>query len=130
MLKKSITYTDLNGVERTEEFLFNLSKPEIIKMQSSVKGGYDVRLKGIANELDGAAIMEFFEDLIKKSYGEKSEDGKRFMKSEEISRAFMESPAYEVLFEELVTDDEAAANFVNAVMPSIPKDKVIAPKAN
>ena len=117
MLKKSITYVDLNGITRTEDFYFNLSKPEVVKMQSSVKGGYDVRLKGIAAELNGAAIMEFFEDLIKKSYGEKSEDGRRFKKSDEISEAFMQTPAYEVLFEELVTDDKAAAEFVNAIMP-------------
>lgn len=129
MLKKLITYTDLNGVERTEEFYFNLSKPEIVKMQSSIKGGYDVRLKGIANELNGGAIMEFFEELITKSYGEKSEDGRRFMKSEEISRGFMETPAYEKLFEELVTNDKAASEFVNAVMPSDLIDQVAANKA-
>lgn len=117
MLKKMITYVDLNGVERKEEFYFNLTKPEVIKMQGSVKGGYDVRLKGIAAELSGAAIIEFFEDLIMRSYGEKSEDGRRFMKSEEISKAFMETPAYEVLFEELISDDNAAADFVNAIMP-------------
>lgn len=125
MLKKTITYTDLFGVERTEDFYFNLSKPEVVKMQGSVKGGYDVRLKGIASELNGANIMEFFEDLIKKSYGEKSEDGRRFMKSEEISRSFMETPAYEVLFEELVTNDKAAAEFVNAVMPADNGKKVV-----
>lgn len=118
MLKKLITYTDLNGVERTEEFMFNLSKPEIVKMQSSVKGGYDVRLKGIAAVKDGKEIMEFFEELIRKSYGEKSEDGRRFMKSDELSKAFMETPAYEVLFEELITDENAASKFVNGVMPS------------
>lgn len=118
MLKKNITYIDLNGVERSEDFYFNLSKPEIVKMQGSVKGGYDVRLKGIAADLNGVNIMEFFEDLIMRSYGEKSEDGRRFMKSDEISRAFMETPAYEVLFEELVTNDRAAADFVNAVMPA------------
>lgn len=125
MLKKTITYTDLFGVERTEDFYFNLSKPEVVKMQGSVKGGYDVRLKGIVSELNGANIMEFFEDLIKKAYGEKSEDGRRFMKSEEISRSFMETPAYEVLFEELVTDDKAAAEFVNAVMPRDNGKKVV-----
>jgi hypothetical protein len=124
MLKKTIPYVDLNGIERKEDFYFNLSKPEIVKMQDSVKGGYDVRLKGIAAELNGAAIMEFFEDLIKRSYGEKSEDGRRFMKSEEISKAFMETPAYEVLFEELITNDKAAAEFVNAIMPADVTQKV------
>lgn len=118
MLKKPITYVDYNGVERTEDFYFNLTKAEIVKMQSSVKGGYDVRLKGIAADLNGANIMEFFEDLIAKSYGEKSDDGRRFMKSEEISKAFMETPAYDVLFEEMVTNADAASNFVNAIMPA------------
>lgn len=119
MLKKTITYKDYNGVERTEDFYFNLTKPEIVRMQGSVKGGYDVRLRGIANELNGAAIMEFFEDLIFKAYGEKTDDGRRFEKSDAISTAFMQTPAYEALFEELVTDDKAASEFVNAVMPKV-----------
>lgn len=118
MHKETITYNDLNGVQRTEDFYFDLSKPEIVKMQASAKGGYDVQLRSIAADLNGAKIMEFFENFITKSYGEKSEDGRRFMKSEEISRSFMETPAYEVLFEKLVTNDKYAANFVNAVMRS------------
>lgn len=118
MHKEVITYNDLNDVQRTEDFYFDLSKPEIVKMQASAKGGYDVQLKSIAASLDGAQIMEFFENFIAKSYGVKSEDGRRFMKSEEISRSFMETPAYEVLFEKLVTNDQYAADFVNAVMRS------------
>lgn len=118
MHKETITYNDLNGVQRTEDFYFDLSKPEIVKMQASTKGGYDVQLRSIAADLNGAKIMEFFENFISKSYGEKSEDGRRFMKSEEISRSFMETPAYEVLFEKLVTNDKYAADFVNAVMRS------------
>ena len=118
MHKEIITYNDLNGVQRTEDFYFDLSKPEIVKMQASAKGGYDVQLRSIAADMNGAKIMEFFENFIAKSYGEKSEDGRRFMKSDEISRSFMETPAYEVLFEKLVTNDKYAADFVNAVMRS------------
>ena len=118
MHKEVITYNDLNGVSRTEDFYFDLSKPEIVKMQASAKGGYDVQFRSIAADLNGAKIMEFFENFISKAYGEKSEDGRRFMKSDEISRSFMETPAYEVLFEKLVTDDKYAADFVNAVMRS------------
>ena len=118
MHKETVTYNDLNGVQRTEDFYFDLSKPEIVKMQASAKGGYDVQLRSIAADMNGAKIMEFFENFITKSYGEKSEDGRRFMKSEEISRSFMETPAYEVLFEKLVTNDKYAADFVNAVMRS------------
>ena len=130
MTKKTITYTDLNGVVRTEDFYFDLSKPEIVKMQASAKGGYDVQLKSIAANLNGALIMEFFEDFITKSYGEKSDDGRRFKKSPEISKAFMETPAYEVLFEELVTNDVAAAEFVNAVMRSKSSAQPVAPVNN
>lgn len=128
MLKKTITYTDLNGVERTESFYFNLTKPEIVRMQSSVKGGLDLRLKGIANELNGAAIIEFFEELIFKAYGVKSDDGRRFEKSDLISTEFMQTPAYEVLFEELVTDDKAAADFINGVLPNIQEPKALGAK--
>ena len=120
MHKETITYNDLNGVQRTEDFYFNLSKPEIVKMQVSAKGGDDVQLKSISASANGALIMEFFENFIKSSYGEKSEDGRRFMKSEEISRSFMETPAYEVLFEKLVTDSNAASIFVNRVMGATP----------
>lgn len=117
MLKKTITYKDWNDLERSEDHYFNLNKPDVVKMQASVKGGYDVQLKAIAAGMNGAGIMQFFEDLIKTSYGEKSDDGRRFMKSEEISRAFMETRAYEALFEELITNAGAAAEFVNAIMP-------------
>jgi hypothetical protein len=124
MTKETITYTDLNGVERTETFYFDLSKLEIVKMQASEKGGYDVQLQSIAAGMKeddyagayGARVMEFFEDFIKRAYGEKSEDGRRFMKNEELSKAFMETPAYEVLFEKLINDGKAAAEFVNRVM--------------
>lgn len=125
MVKKTITYTDFNGVERTEVFRFNLSKPEMIKLQAGTKGGFDVQVKSIAADKNDSLIMEFVEDLIAKAYGEKSDDGRRFMKSEEISKSFMETPAYEVLFEELVTDDVAAAEFMNGLMSAdnIPAEK-------
>ena len=116
MNKETITYTDLNGIERTEDFYFDISKPEVVKMQASEKGGYDVQLKSIASGTNGALVMEFFEKFIATAYGEKSDDGRRFIKSPELSQAFMQTPAYEVLFEKLVTDADAAAKFVNKVM--------------
>ena len=121
MIKETITYTDLYGVERTEDFYFDLSKPEIIKMQASAKGGYDVQLKSIAASPNGALIMEFFENFIKSAYGEKSDDGRRFMKSEEISKAFSQTEAYSILFMELATDADAASAFVNGIVPAIDK---------
>ena len=124
MHKETITYTDFNGVQRTEDYYFDLSKPEIVKMQASEKGGYDVQLKSISASTNGALIMTFFENVIKAAYGEKTEDGRRFMKSDEISRSFMETPAYEVLFEKLVTDANAASEFVNRVMRANNPEKI------
>lgn len=130
MFKKTITYTDLNDISRTEDFYFDLSKPEIVKMMSGEKGGYEAQIRSIAASMNGALIMDFFENFIKTAYGEKSEDGRRFKKSEELSRSFMESPAYEVLFEELVTNADAAAEFVNRVMRVNDKKPALAPITN
>lgn len=117
MLKKRITYTDYNGVERTEDFYFNLSKAEIIEMQSSVEGGLSEMLKKIIDAKDTPTLVRVFKDLILKAYGEKSEDGRRFIKSKEISEAFSQTEAYSILYTELATDDQAAAAFANGIIP-------------
>jgi len=117
MLKKRITYTDYNGVERTEDFYFNLSKAEIIEMQSSVEGGLSEMLKKIIDAKDTPTLVRVFKDLILKAYGEKSEDGRRFIKSKEISEAFSQTEAYSILYTELATDDKAAAAFANGIIP-------------
>lgn len=117
MFTKQITFEDFNGEERTETFRFHISKSEWVKLEASVNGGFSESLKLIMEKKDGAKIMDTFEKLILKSYGEKSIDGTRFEKSEELSRKFFESPAYDILFMELVTDANAAANFVNNLIP-------------
>ena len=117
MLKKRITYTDYNGNERTEDFYFNLSKAEIIEMQSSVNGGLSEMLKRIIDAKDTPTLVKVFKDLILRAYGEKSEDGRRLMKSKEISDAFAQTEAYSILFTELATDDKAAAAFANGIIP-------------
>ena len=117
MLKKTITYTDYNGVERTEDHYFNLNPTEMIEMENGIKGGYTEWVTSVVNSKDGPTIMKLFKDFIAKAYGKKHPDGIRFEKSEEISRAFMQTEAYNVLFLELVTDANAAAAFVNAIVP-------------
>lgn len=117
MLKKTVTYTDYNGVERTEDFYFNLSKAELAEMELSTDSGMEDLLNKIINSKDNKRIVEIFKQLILKAYGEKSEDGKRFIKSEELSKAFSETPVYDDLFMELATDDKAAAEFINGVIP-------------
>ena len=119
MLAKKITYTDFNGVERTETFYFNLTKAELTKLQLTYPGGFSEHIEEVIDAKDQARIIELFDDIIELSYGEKSEDGKRLVKSVELSKAFKETPAYDELFMELVSDERAAANFVNAMMPDL-----------
>ena len=119
MLKKTFTYTDYNGVERTETHQFNLSKAELVDMEATTPGSLSEKLKRIVDGADGPEIMKFFKELIFKSYGIKSDDGRRFMKSAEISEAFSQTEAYVQLYMELVTNPEAAADFANGIIPKI-----------
>jgi hypothetical protein len=117
MLKKTITYTDYNGSERTEDFYFNLSKAEVMEMEMSTAGGLAETIQKIVAAQDAPAIIKIFKELVLKAYGEKSPDGKRFIKSDEISTAFSQTEAYSQLFMELATDADAAAKFVNGIIP-------------
>lgn len=118
MIKKTITYVDYNGVERTEDFYFNLTKAEITEMEMSTTGGMSEMVKRIIAAQDTPTLIKIFKDLILKSYGEKDIDGRRFIKSEELSTAFSQTEAYSQLFMELATNAEAAADFVNGITPS------------
>lgn len=118
MLKKTITYTDYNDVERTEDFYFNLTKAEVMEMEMSTSGGMAEMIQRIIAAQDSPAIIKIFKDLVLKAYGEKSPDGKRFIKSDEISTAFAQTEAYSNLFMELATDADAAAKFVNGIIPA------------
>lgn len=121
MLKKTITYTDYNDVERTEDFYFNLTKAEMAEMELSTEGGLADMIKRIVAAKDTPTIISVFKKLILKAYGEKSADGKRFIKSEELSTGFSQTEAYSVLFMELATDDKAASDFVNGIIPPLDK---------
>lgn len=130
MLKKIITYTDYNGVERTEPFYFNLSKAELMEMELGVTGGMTEMLNKIIAAKDAPSLMKTFKEIIMKAYGVKSDDGKRIIKSEELSIAFTQTEAYSVLFMELITDDKAAADFVNGIIPNEIQAEVAAQTAN
>lgn len=119
MFCKEITFTDYNGREVTDKFYFNLNKAEIIQWLST-SGEYtlDKVLEEIARKGNVKRIMEIFADLIQRSYGEKSLDGRRFMKNKELVEAFVETEAYSNLFVELVTDANKAAEFINSIIPS------------
>lgn len=117
MLKKTITYTDYNDNERTEDFYFNLSKAELTEMELSTAGGLAEMIQRIVSTQDAPKIVKVFKDLVLAAYGEKSADGKRFIKTEELREAFSQTEAYSELFMELAIDADAAAAFVNGIVP-------------
>lgn len=118
MLKKTINYTDHNGVERTKDCYFNLNEVELIEMETGVDGGLSEMLRGIIDSKDQGALIRFFKDLTLRSYGIKSADGETFDKSDKIKHDFECSAVYPVLFMELATDADAAAAFVNGIVPA------------
>lgn len=130
MFKKTISYTDYNGKQRTEDFTFNLSKAELLEMNLSTEGGMEAFLQKIIAEEDVRKLVELFKDVIIRAYGEKSVDGKYFVKTDENGRRladkFAQTEAYSELFCELATDDKAAAEFINGIIPQALAEEVSA----
>ena len=121
MRKETITYTDYNNVTRTEDFFFNLNEAELTALQYGVDGGMKEMLERIVKSNDNKQIVACFHDLIAKSYGEKSPDGRRFIKSEELSEAFMQTEAYNELMLRFMTDANYSAGFINDVLADVKK---------
>lgn len=117
MLKETITFVDYNGVERTEDFYFNLTKAELMEMELSTSGGLAEKINRIVAAKDAPAIIQVFKDLVLSSYGQKSADGRRFIKSKELSEEFAQTEAYSQLFMKLANDADAASRFVNGIAP-------------
>lgn len=118
MIKKTVTYTDYNGVERKEDFYFNLTKAEVMKLQLGTVGGLSAMLRKIIDTNDVPTLMNIFEDMVLKAYGVKSDDGRRFIKNDEVRAAFAETEAYSQIYMELAFDAKAAAEFVNGIIPA------------
>ena len=116
MLKKTVTYEDFNEVERTEDFYFHFTEAELTDMNLDENGGLAEKLQKIIDSKDVKQIKDYFKWIVLKAYGEKSDDGRRFMKSEEISKAFEQTQAYSDIWMELATDEKAASYFVNGIM--------------
>lgn len=112
-----MTYTDYNGETRKEDFYFNMTRAEVTEMELSIEGGLSDMIKRVTEAKDVPTIMKIFKDLVLKAYGQKSPDGKRFIKSKELSEEFAQTEAYSDLFMELATNATAAAAFVNGIMP-------------
>jgi len=116
MYTKTINYKDYNGVERTEDFQFNFTEAELMELELGVSGGLSENIKKITAGLEGPAIIKLFKKIVLDAYGEKSPDGKRFIKNDELKTAFSQTEAYSNLFMELATDDKAAAEFINGLV--------------
>lgn len=122
MIKWTIEYVDYNGDSVKEDFYFNLNKAEIMEMNLEANGAYAEYLQKIVDQRDGKKLAHEFKRLILSSYGEKSADGRRFVKSKELADAFVQTEAYSELYLELMTDPEACERFVRGIMPEIPQD--------
>lgn len=118
MLKKTIVYTNFNDEQVSEDYYFHLSKAELIELEMSYEGGLSESLKEIVASEDGKAIIAEFKNIILMSYGQRSADGKRFIKNQLLREEFESSEAYSTLFVELVTDADAAAKFISGIIPS------------
>lgn len=117
MLKKTIKYTDYNGNEREEDFYFNITKAELAMMEASRLGGFQAYLEKIMQTQDTVALMETFRDLIRLAYGEKSDDGRRFIKSDELSSGFEQTEAYSNLIMEFLQEPNVVSDFFKGVLP-------------
>ena len=118
MLKKTIEYTDYNGVARKEDFYFNLNKAELMEMELGTTGGYAEMIQKIIDTQDVPTLVKIFKELVLKAYGVKTADGRGFKKSEELRDDFVHTEAYSNLFMELATDADAASKFVNGIIPA------------
>ena len=117
MFKKTVTYEDYKGNTRTEDFYFNLNKAELVELELGTKGGLTVMMDRIIAAQDNATLFKIFKDLVSKSYGVLSDDGRKFVKNQEVLDDFMQTEAYSIIFSELATNEEAAAEFFNNVIP-------------
>ena len=118
MYVKEIEYTDFNGVSRKEKFYFNLTKAEILDMELGKTGGLTEYIQKILQAQDTPSIMSLFKTLLLKSYGVKSDDGRRFIKNDQVREDFEQTQAFSDLYMLLALDDNEASKFVNAIVPA------------
>lgn len=125
MLKRSITYEDFNDDTLTETFYFNLTKSELVEIEFGYQKGMEETIKDIVKAENRGQLIAEFKRLILMSYGQKTPDGKRFIKSEALREEFSQTAAYNALFMELATNDKAASDFINGIAPKDLRDEML-----
>ena len=125
MFRKDITYTDYNGDKQTETCYFNLNRTELMDIALDLPEGIvepsDNEKEAsihLVDKLGTKGIFNFIKDVVKKSYGIKSEDGRRFIKDDQITLEFTQTPMYDEIISEFTHDDKAASDFINNVIPA------------
>lgn len=118
MVAKKITYTDFTGKEITEVFYFNLTQVELAEMNLNIDGGFDQLSDRFKQKPDAAQMVDIFKALMHKAVLEKTPDGKRYVKSKEISDSFVASDAYSQLFIEMILSENSdnVLNFLSKVI--------------
>ena len=124
MIKKTVTYKDLNGTERTESFYFHYYESEILEMELSVDGGFAERIQRIIEAKDQPTLIRVIKKFVLDAYGVKSDDGKQFIKNDAVRDSFKQCPAFSKIFMDLVLDDKLASEFVNGVVPEDMADRI------
>lgn len=124
MHKETVTYTDYDGTERTEDFYFNVSTAEAAELQATTVGGYSELITKAVNAKDKPTLVKIMKEFILRSYGQKSADGRRFIKTKELTEEFTQTEAYSIIFMKLANDDEAAAKFINETLPNKNKQMI------
>jgi hypothetical protein len=116
MLKKTIKYVDFDGKDREDTLYFNLTEPEVVRLDVQFPGGLEEYVNNLDEEVNPQDILNLFEEVIRESYGEKSDDGRYFIKDPEKVDLFYQSAAYSALFMDLVQDVDKAAGFFNGLI--------------
>lgn len=117
MFKKTVTYRDFNDVERTEEYFFHLSTTEVLKLEKNKDGSLSEQLEKIQRDEDEAAMLDMITKLVLLAYGEKSEDGRRFVKSDKLVEEFTETEAYSQIFLDIMTNENELIDFITGILP-------------
>lgn len=118
MLKKRIKFEDFNGEEREEDFYFNLTKTELVKWELGTTGGLQSLIRKIVDTKDSGALLKIFDDIIGMAYGVRSDDGKRFIKSKELTDEFRQTNAYDEMFIEFMQNPDNYNEFLKAIIPA------------